>query len=102
MELLLNSLVSRYLCLAPTGARCKHPWPYQVVQMHSVVGGGQALRNAPIAATISHLQHAAATLPWNVRVAAVQGLAKVKYLLLCGWLWQKVCSACYQMASLCL
>ncbi|KAK9919131.1 hypothetical protein WJX75_009619 [Coccomyxa subellipsoidea] len=37
----------------------------------------KALRNAPIAATISHLQHAAATLPWNVRVAAVQGLAKV-------------------------
>ncbi|CAL8471398.1 g10940 [Coccomyxa elongata] len=37
----------------------------------------KALRNAPIAATVSHLQHAAATLPWNVRVAAVQALAKV-------------------------
>lgn len=48
----------------------------------------QALRNAPIAAAISHLQHAAATLPWSVRVAAVQGLAKVSHLLNGAQYWQ--------------
>lgn len=38
----------------------------------------QALRSPLLAAVVSHLQHAAATLPWTVRVAAVQALAKVR------------------------
>ena len=46
----------------------------------------QALRSPLVAAVISHLQHAAFTLPWTVRVAAVQALAKARTfpsLLLC-------------------
>jgi hypothetical protein len=38
----------------------------------------QALRSPLLAAAISHLQHAAATLPWTVRVASVQALAKAR------------------------
>lgn len=42
----------------------------------------QALRSPLLAAAISHLQHAAATLPWTVRVASVQALSKVRPLAL--------------------
>eukprot|EP00891_Asterochloris_glomerata_P008567 jgi/Astpho2/8567/fgenesh1_pg.00125_%23_57_t len=37
----------------------------------------QALRNPPMAAVLSHLQHTALTQPWSIRVAAVQSIAKI-------------------------
>jgi hypothetical protein len=38
----------------------------------------QAFRNPPLAAVISHLQHAALTMPPAPRTAAVQALTKVE------------------------
>ena len=93
MDLLLSSLVSNIFASLTQRSVQASLTLSEYFLVHHAIGGAQALRNAPIAATISHLQHAAATLPWNVRVAAVQGLAKVRHLLPCIFLWQKRCSA---------
>ena len=50
----------------------------QSFDVRADLGALQALRNPPMAAVLSHLQHTALTQPWSIRVAAVQSIAKVR------------------------